>query len=74
MIEYKTCIIGDGMSDQDIYTAIQTSDAYYVLDVRTSPDKPLDVIYNEQKYRKVFSGVAPSVPAEGRRPKPIKIQ
>lgn len=74
MIEYKACIIGDGMSDQDIYTAIQTSDAYYVLDARTSPDKPLDVIYNEQKYRKVFSGVTPSVPAEGRRPKPIKIQ
>lgn len=74
MIEYKACIIGDGMSDQDIYVAIQTSDAYYILDVRTSPDKPLDVIYNEQKYRKVFSGVAPSVPAEGRRPKPIKIQ
>ena len=73
MIEYKTCVIGNGMTDQEIYQAIATSDAYYVLDARTSPDKPLDVIYNEQKHRKVFSGVATPIPEGSRRPKPIKI-
>ena len=73
MIEYTTCIIRDGMTDQEIYQTIATSSAYYVLDARTSPDKPLDMIFDEQKHRKVFSGVAAAIPTASRRPKPIKI-
>lgn len=73
MIEYTACIIRDGMTDQEIYQTITNSSAYYVLDARTSPDKPLDMIFDEQKHRKVFSGVAATIPTASRRPKPIKI-
>lgn len=73
MIEYMTCIIKDGMTDQEIFQTIYASNAYYVLDARTSPDKPLDLIYNEQKKRRVFVGVAETVPEGRSRPKPIKI-
>jgi hypothetical protein len=73
MIEYTACIIRDGMTDQEIYQTIATSSAYYVLDARTSPDKPLDMIFDEQKHRKVFNGITSPVPTNGRRPKPIKI-
>lgn len=72
MIEYRTCIIKDGMSDREIFQTIYASNAYYVLDARTAPDRPLDVIYNEQRNRKVFIS-DPEVVSTGRRkPEPIK--
>lgn len=74
MIEYLACIIKDGMTDADIYQTIRDSSAYYVLDARTSPDKPLDLIYNEQRKRQnIFKGIPQAVPEGRGRPKPIKI-
>lgn len=74
MIEYLTCIIKDGMSDREIYETIASSSAYYVLDARQSPDRPLDVIYNEQRNRAFTKGLSTPLPANSRRPDPIKIQ
>lgn len=74
MIEYLTCIIKDGMSDKEIYEAIVNSPAYYVLDARQSADRPLDVIYNEQRKRAFAKGLPTAVPTDSRRPNPIKIQ
>lgn len=73
MIEYQTCIIKDGMTDVEIFETIYNSSAYYILDARVSPDRPLDTIYNEQKQQYLFRGLTKAVPTGGRRPKPIKI-
>lgn len=73
MIEYQTCIIKDGMTDVEIYETIYATTAYYILDARRSPDRPLDVIYNEQKHKRLFRGIPQAVPTNRSRPDPIKI-
>ena len=73
MIDYLACIIKDGMTDAEIYEAIVTTPAYYVVDARTLPDRPIKLIYDEQKDRKVFGGITKEVPAGRGRPNPIKI-
>ena len=73
MIEYLTCIIKDNMTDTEIFEAIFNTPAYYVIDARLSPDRPLDVIYNEQKQQHLYRGLAKTVPTNRSRPKPIKI-
>lgn len=73
MIEYQTCIIKDGLTDVEIFETIFNSSAYYIMDARLNPDKPLDVIYNEQRNIYLSRGFTTPVPAGRRRPKPIKI-